>query len=250
MKYFSTFLVFGLLFFFNHRDINAQQKGTVTDYDGNVYQTIVIGEQEWMAENLRTTHYADGTPLVNGNGVGSIAADYTTKYYFWFMNDSAANAATYGALYTWAAAMNGAASSDANPSEVQGVCPCGWHLPSDEEWKQLEMELGMSQSDADSTGWRGTNEGSKLSGNANLWNDGPLENNPEFGYSGFLAIPGGYRDLYGAYDHLGNFARFWSATEENSSYAWYRSLFYHGSTVYRTNYNKDYGYSVRCVKNK
>lgn len=248
MKHFLTFLIVGLLIFFNHPEINAQQKGTVTDYDGNVYRTVVIGEQEWMAENLKTTHYADGTPLVNGNGVGSIASDYSTKYYFWFMRDSVAYADTYGALYTWAAAMNGAASSNANPSGVQGVCPAGWHLPSDEEWKQLEMELGMSQSDADTTGWRGTNQGSKLAGNANLWNDGPLEDNPYFGNSGFLAVPTGYRDLYSAYNHMGNFTRFWSTTEGNSAYAWYRSLHYHNTKVYRTNYKKDYAHSVRCIK--
>lgn len=248
MKNLTASVVTGLFLSTVPLTLHAQQKGTVTDFDGNVYQTIVIGEQEWMVENLRTTHYADGTPLVDGTGVGNIAEDYTTKYYFWHQDDPA-NAETYGALYTWAAVMNGEASSDANPSGVQGICPTGWHVPSDEEWKQLEIALGMSRAEADATGWRGTHQGSNLAGNAVLWNDGPLETHSEFGTSGFMALPGGYRDLYGAFNHMGNFTRFWSSTEgSNPSYAWYRSLFYHNSGVYRTNYNKDYGLSVRCVR--
>jgi len=116
-----------------------------------------------MAENLNSTHYADGIPLVDGTGVGDITGNYTTKYYFYYNNDSATYADTYGALYTWAAMMNGAASSNNNPSGVQGVCPDGWHIPSDTAWKELEMYLGMSQVEADKTvGWRGTDEGGKL----------------------------------------------------------------------------------------
>ena len=119
---------------------------------------------------------------------GIIYEDYTSKYYFWYNDDSASNAATYGALYTWAAAMNGSASSCSNPSGVQGVCPIGWHIPSDKEWQELEIYLGMSESQADSTGWRGTNEGSKLAGNSGLWEDGSLENNAAFGTSTFNAL--------------------------------------------------------------
>ncbi|MCD4735599.1 MAG: hypothetical protein K8R53_06115, partial [Bacteroidales bacterium] len=106
----------------------------VTDYDGNAYKTTKIGDQIWMAENLNSTHYADGTPLVDGIGAGDISGDYTTKYYFYYNDDSATYAGTYGALYTWAAVMNGASSSDNNPSGVQGVCPDDWHLPGDVEW--------------------------------------------------------------------------------------------------------------------
>ena len=94
-----------------------------------------------------------------------------------------------GALYTYAAATNG----DNSGNNVQGVCPTGWHLPSDEEWKTLEMELGMSQANANNTGWRGTNEGAKLAGNAYLWTNGTLDSHAEFGTSGFAALPGGYR---------------------------------------------------------
>jgi len=136
--------------------------GTVTDFDGNVYKTIKIGEQWWMAENLKTTHYADGSALVDGTDSGDIFSDYDTKYYFWYNNDSLTYAETYGALYTWAAVMNKETSSNENPSGVQGICPVGWHVPSDEEWKELEMFLGMSREEADETGHRGTDEGAKM----------------------------------------------------------------------------------------
>ena len=82
----------------------TKAQSTVTDFDGNVYQTVVIGNQIWMKENLNSTHYTDGTPLVDGAGAGDITGDYTTKYYFWYDDDSATYADTYGALYTWAAA--------------------------------------------------------------------------------------------------------------------------------------------------
>src|SRR4030042_2170348 len=113
-----------------------------------------------MQENLKTTHYADGSPLVDGTDSGDIAWDQTTKYWFVY-DDNPANKSTWGLLYTWAAVMNDAEASDSIPSGVQGVCPDGWHLPSDAEWKELEIYLGMSQVEADGTGWGGTNEGGK-----------------------------------------------------------------------------------------
>ena len=164
------------------------------DYDGNKYQAIKIGNQWWMAENLKTTHFANGTEitLVESNSAWD-ALGYDDKAYCYYNNNENGEVSTYGSLYTWAAAMNGTTSSDNNPSGVQGVCPSGWHFPSDDEWKQLEIHLGMSQADADDFGWRGTNEGSKLAGNASLWDDGDLENDAAFGTSGFKALPGGNR---------------------------------------------------------
>ncbi len=203
------------------------------DYDGNEYATIALGNQIWMAENLKTTHYADGTAI---SGV-----------YVYSNNEN--NAAIYGRIYTWTAAMNGETSSNENPSGIQGVCPSGWHLPSDEEWKELEMFLGMSESEANSINLRGTNEGSKLAGNSDLWNNGVLEDNAEFGTSGFLALPGGYRDTFGSFYSLGNYAYFWSATKENDgSFKWVRVLRHNYSAVIRVNYSEN-SFSVRCVKN-
>jgi uncharacterized protein (TIGR02145 family) len=155
---------------------------------------------------------------------------------------------TYGVLYNWNAVMDGASSSSSNPSNVQGVCPDGWHVPSDEEWKELEMQLGMSQSEADNYSWRGTNEGSKLAGNASLWYSGNLKNDPEFGVSGFTALPGGYRNFSGYFNEFGYYGYWWSSTENPSTDAWYRFLYYDITNVRRHIHDKDNGFSVRCVR--
>ena len=103
----------------------------VTDIDGNEYKTVKLGNQVWMAENLRTTRYADGTPIPLGT---EASLDVAYRYY---PNYNRANVSKYGYLYNWAAVMNGSASSEANPSGVQGICPDGWHVPSDAEWTEL-----------------------------------------------------------------------------------------------------------------
>ncbi len=222
---------------------------TVTDYDGNVYNTVTIGSQVWMKENLRTTHYSDGTPIPHVTGDSNWdALIQTDKAYCYYDDDPATNASTYGALYTWAAAMNGAPSVTNNPSGVQGVCPTGWHLPSDDEWKELEMALGMSQADADDTDWRGTNEGSKLAGNAGLWSAGALESDADFGTSGFTALPGGFRYYNGTFINIGSNGYWWSATEYNAPNTWYRRMYYYDSNIYRYNYYKVVGFSVRCLR--
>jgi uncharacterized protein (TIGR02145 family) len=116
------------------------------------------------------------------------------KAYCWY-NNSATYMDTYGGLYTWAAAMNGATTSDTNPSNVQGVCPEGWHLPSDFEWKELEIHLGMSQADADSRGYRGIDVGGMLKEPGISYWESP--NTGATNQSGFTAIPGGIRDENG-----------------------------------------------------
>jgi uncharacterized protein (TIGR02145 family) len=230
-------------------EVNLTTLGTsVTDYDGNVYGIVQIGNQIWMAENLKSTHYDDGTPipLVTDNTVWSMIS-YTAKAMCYYDNSST-NADTYGALYTWAAAMNGVASSSANPSGVQGVCPDGWHLPSDEEWKELEISQGMSQADADNNNPRGTNEGSKLAGNAGLWTDGALENDVVFGLSGFESLPAGIRNSDGIFHYLSTEATFWSATEFDDSYSWFRMLYNDNTQVNRNYFPNKIGISVRCIK--
>jgi len=228
---------------------------SVTDYDDNIYSTIIIGSQIWMAENLRTTHYSDGTtiPKVTGDAAWVNLTD-SDKAYCWYYNDSATYANTYGALYTWAAAMNDADNSNANPSGIQGICPDGWHLPSDAEWIELEMYLGMSQAQADSFNvWRGNEEGSKLAGDSSLWADGGLENNVNFGTSGFMAVPSGYRYYeIGNFWSLNQYACFWSSTMlTGSSYETVtRYVHYNYPNILREKVTrKDNGHSVRCVKN-
>ncbi|MEZ5084263.1 MAG: FISUMP domain-containing protein [Bacteroidales bacterium] len=152
---------------------------TFTDpRDGKVYQTVIIDNQEWMAENLA---YAPSS----GN--------------YWAYDYDVTNVETYGYLYDWETALV--------------VCPTGWHLPSDEEWMELEMALGMSQAEAGEIGWRGTNEGSKLAVNVGLWKDGALENDPDFGTSDFRALPGGYRYSGVEFLEFGYSGLWWTATE-------------------------------------
>ena len=219
---------------------------TIADYDGNEYGTVQIGSQCWMQENLKVTHYADGEaiPLVEGTSEWDALIE-TDKAYCYYDN-STASRDVYGALYTWAAAMDGVASSDANPSGVQGVCPDGWHLPGDSEWKQLEMFLGMSQAEADGTGSRGTDEGGKLKENGTTHWVSP--NTGATNSSGFTALPGGYRYRYGNFYLMGTTAAFWSSTEASSYHAWARLLYYDNSEVGRYSHSKDYGFSVRCLK--
>ncbi|HOR60830.1 MAG TPA: FISUMP domain-containing protein, partial [Bacteroidales bacterium] len=157
---------------------------TFTDpRDNYTYQTVQIGSQTWMAENLKYL------PSVVGPGTGSNSEAYYYVYGYEGTSISAAKAtenyATYGVLYNWTAAMAGAGSSNFNPSEVQGICPPGWHLPSDAEWQQLEMYLGMSETDANSTNLlRGTDEGGKLKeAGTTHWADPNTGATNEVGYS-------------------------------------------------------------------
>jgi uncharacterized protein (TIGR02145 family) len=223
--------------------------GTVIDYDGNKYRTIELGDQWWMITNLKATHYADGTeiPLVESATVWE-ALGYDDKAYCFYNNSARNEEQIYGGLYTWAAVMNGAETSNENPSGVQGVCPDGWHVPSDSEWKELEMFLGMTEAATDSVGLRGKNEGSKLASSAAFWQDGYLEYNHEFGSSGFNAQPGGGRRYDGSFDHKGHNANFWTSTKYNYAEAWGRHIYSNYSSVHRYHSFKSNGFSVRCVK--
>jgi len=225
---------------------------SLTDYDGNSYNTVLIGTQCWMQENLKVTHYPNGTaiPNVTSNSAWGALGNNNTDDAYCYYDNSTANVNTYGALYTWAAAMgDNAVSSSTNPSGVQGACPTGWHLPSDNEWKQLEMQLGMSQSEADQTGWRGTDQGSQLAGNSSLWDNGNLEYNANFGTSGFTALPGGSRtSSNGLFHHLGYYGTWWSSTQHFYATAWGRGLNYDLLEVNRYDYDKSFGVSVRCLQ--
>jgi len=212
--------------------------------DGKTYRYVTIGRQVWMAENL--AYLPAVSPPTKGSRL-------TPHYYVYGYNGTSVSSAratgnyrTYGVLYNWAAAMNGAGSSDANPSGVQGVCPTGWHLPSDSEWKELEMYLGMSQAEADERGWRGTDEGGKMkeTGTAH-WNS---PNTGATNSSGFTALLGGYRSIDGTFYPMYYYAVFWSSTEGSSYDAWDRLLGYDYSEVGRLSDNKAYGFSVRCLR--
>lgn len=221
---------------------------TVTDIDGNVYRIVQIGEQVWMAENLKVTRYADGgtIPYVESSSDWNSLGD-DDRAYCWYDN-STENRDRYGGLYTWTAAANENTGSDDNPSGLQGVCPDGWHLPSNSEWKELEMYLGMSQEDADDTGWRGTDQGEKLKElGYDHWESPNLGATDE---SGFSALPSGHRGVYGSFADIGTDANFWTASEGNlSSFVWFRGLSSTEDKVAsRNDIFKQYGFSVRCVR--
>ncbi len=216
----------------------------VTDIDGNQYGTLLIGEQCWMAKNLRTTKFADGTSIPLGSETSSTTA------YRYYPNNSSSNVATYGYLYNWPAAMHGASSSSTNPSNVQGVCPTGWHLPSDAEWTQLtdylssqsEYQCGgsttkIAKSLASTTGWNSSSDNCAV-GNT------PANNNS----TGFGALPAG--NYYGSYYGFGYCAYFWSATEYSSSYVYNRDLYYYNAGVGRNYDSKVSGTSVRCIRDE
>ena len=178
--------------------------------DNTVYKTVKIGDQIWMAENL----------------------NYDSPNSFFQYNDPSYGD-VYGRLYSF--------------YEAQEVCPAGWHLPSDDEWKELEMSLGMSQSDADIDGtWRGTDEGGVLKATGTeLWVD------PNVGATnctGFNGLPGGCGWAYGLYQQEGTRAWFWTSTEENSPNGWCRALANENSQIARGGTVKGCGFSVRCVK--
>ena len=226
----------------NTSDYSATVTATtpLVDWDGNTYGTVKIGNQVWMAENLKVTHYRYGTPITHESD-NTAWENLSTEAYCIYNNNASNEVDTFGALYNWYAV----------DATLHNLAPEGWHVPTDDEWKQLEMYLGMSQSEADVSGlYRGTNEGSKLAGSADLWDSGNLENNSEFGTSGFTALPGGYR-YYGSgyYYSMGYAGYFWSATEYGSTTAWNRLLGYDTSAILR-NYSNDkrYGLSVRLVR--
>jgi uncharacterized protein (TIGR02145 family) len=206
---------------------------SVTDIDGNVYKIVKIGNQWWMAENLKVTHYRNGEAIPNVTD-DTQWSNLITGAWCNYNNDDA-NTTTYGRLYNWYAV---------NDSRI--IAPSGWHVPTDEEWKELEMYLGMSQSEADNTGWRGTDEGAKMKESGTThWNS---PNTGATNESGFTALPGGYRYYGGTFYSMCLYAGFWSSTGSGSDSAWYRYLNYSGSDVYRSSYDKQDGFSVRCIR--
>ena len=207
------------------------ETGTMTDQDGNVYKTVKIGEQWWMAENLKVTHYRNDDAIPNVTD-DTEWTNLTTGACCANENDIN-NIEMYGLLYNWYAA-----------ADSRDLAPVGWHVPTDDEWKELEMSLGMSQSDANNTGWRGTDEGSKLKATSGWYNNGNGTNE-----SGFTALPGGYR-VYGndSFRKSGGSGDWWISTGYSSTHAWRRHLAYDNSAVARYYYDKRRGCSMRLIK--
>lgn len=229
--------------------------GTMTDVrDQLEYKWVIIGNQTWMAENLKYLP----------NVAGPITGSTTTPYYYVYgydgtdVSDAKAtqNYSTYGVLYNWPAVMAGSPSSSTNPSGIQGVCPEGWHLPSELEWQILETYLAengfnfdttisdssdkIAKSMANSTGWRNSDETGTL---------GSLDYVTQRNYSGFSALPSGNRGHGAPFYGLFGYGFWWSATQSTVNNGVYIGLIYRGSFLLRKDISKEIGFSVRCVKN-
>jgi uncharacterized protein (TIGR02145 family) len=193
-------------------------------WHGQIYNTVLIGDQCWLKENM---NWETGDS--------------------WCYNNDPVNCIKYGRLYTWETMMDGALSSNTVPSGVQGICPNGWHIPSDEEWKILEgtvdSQYGIGDPEWDSVGNRGYDAGYNLKSSSG-WSSGGSGSNA-YGFAGF---PGGFRARFGGFSYLERNAYFWSSAEHSSGFAWRRTLYYNYDEVRRYETYEDYGFSVRCVK--
>ncbi len=198
------------------------ETGNVTDIDGNTYRTVQLWDLWWMAEDLKVTHYNDGTPIpkVEDDAEWSNLA---APGYCWYDNDSANNSGTYGAIYNWYAVETGK------------LCPSGWNVPLDEEWTSLTDRLGGLEY----AGGRLKEEGTAH------WNE---PNTGATDLAGFTALPGGMRRDFGTFDGLGGRAWWWTSSAHFQDNASNRSIDFNRSDMVRRSDNYRYGLSVRCVR--
>jgi uncharacterized protein (TIGR02145 family) len=227
---------------------NEVERGVFIDSrDGQEYAYISIGNQIWMTENLKYL------PQVDLLSAGSEDSGYEEEYFYYVYDYTPSGASeaeevsnakatnnyqAYGVLYNWYAAMGGAPSSASNPSGVQGVCPDGWHLPSDVEWRELSDFVDLDN-DGDASN---NNEGESLKA-ISTWSEA---GNGTDTY-GFSALAGGYRDSYNMFGGLEYFSYWWSTADYDEGNAYYRYLYYATNELYRSFNYKDNAYYVRCV---
>lgn len=199
----------------------------VKDREGNLYRTVTIGEQVWLAENLRSTQFQDGSPVRSGA----------------IPKDDPANLLVYGRLYHWH-----------DVADARNLCPEGWRVASDDDWKVLERHIGMAEHEIDQQGWRGAKDdlGVQLK---EAQRDGPFKKfDPALvNKHGFSARPAGVK-WNGWYITQGAYSEFWTATSASERQAIIRTLAYagwnmHKGEIRRATSSKDYMFSVRCVKN-
>lgn len=206
--------------------------GTFTDSrDGQAYGWVKLGIQTWMTENLNYGEQINGSVPASDNPI-------VEKYCY---EDNEANCDIYGGLYTWYEMMG---YTEDEPA--RGICPAGWHIPSDNEWKTLEKYLGMSNDAADSSDWRGTDEGGKLKETGySHWFD---PNEGATNITEFNALPAGYSIHDGTFDGIQEFTTFWTSTEPADSAVWYRLLHYQLSNIQRVTGYPLNGTPLRCVQ--
>jgi uncharacterized protein (TIGR02145 family) len=205
------------------------------DIDGNEYKTIKIGNQWWMAENLKVAHYRDGSEISRVEDKNEWS-NLTSGAYCDYANDSN-NAVAYGHLYNWYAV-----------NHSSKLAPAGWHIPSNDEWLHLERVLGLIERREDQRTGPVSNEGGMLKeAGFEHW---LIPNEGANNLSGFTALPGGYRDDYlGDYMGVGSVGHFWSSSASSSDEAYSQELnWYSGNVPIYLDYNMQSGCSVRCVR--
>ena len=215
---------------------------TVTDIDRNTYNIVTIDAQTWMVENLKTTRYRNGDLIGTSNPVDLDLRGHTEPKYQWAPAANEENVAVFGRLYTWYAA-----------TDTRNICPDGWHVPSDNEWTILENYLIASgfNYDGSTTGYKVAKavsstvywDFSSVIGSAGN-TDFPEKRNA----SGFNALPSGYRDYYGPFSTIGGSTFWWTSTAVLSSTAYYRAIQSSYEFISRNGYNKQDGFSVRCIR--
>jgi uncharacterized protein (TIGR02145 family) len=194
----------------------------VTDFEGNTYRTERIGDQVWMAENLKSSTFSDGTEIPAVTDATSWN-ELKTSGLCWYDNDESANKETYGALYNYYSVISG------------NLCPVGWHIPARDEWEKLRNVLGDT-----------------LTGGGLLKEEGTAHwktpNTGAVNSMGFTALPAGIRYFEGTFNSVTYFTSFWSSTESDNDKAWYLSLYYSDAVVAMNRISKKDGFSVRCIK--
>jgi uncharacterized protein (TIGR02145 family) len=223
-----AFIIMGAMLIAMNSCQKDEDDKTVKDIDGNVYKTVKIGNQEWFAENLKTTKYNNGTTIPNVTS-NSDWGNLTSGAYAWYENNEATYKNAYGALYNWYAVNTG------------NLCPTGWRVPTDAEWTALTDYAG-GESVA----------GGKLKSTRTAPDAHPRWESPNTGatdeYS-FSALPGGGRGGDdGTFVGVGDGGGWWSSTEGGATAAWYWGMSYGLEFVARTNLNKRFGFSVRCLR--
>ena len=204
--------------------------GDPLEYQGYNYETVQIGEQCWFAENLRAENYLNGeaipADLSNSEWAG------TTEGAVSVYGGDMANLSTYGRLYNWYAV-----------DDPRDLCPGGWHVPSDGEWMTMEVALGMSEIDANSTDFRGTDQGTQMKTTFGWASSGEGTNS-----SGFSGLPGGYLFAGGGVFNFAGTNGWWWSSSPSDEYAWSRVLLDQSEQVARFVYESNYGFSVRCIR--
>jgi uncharacterized protein (TIGR02145 family) len=216
---------------------------TVHDVDGNSYPVIVIGTQVWMAENLKTTRYSDGTPIPMVSD-SSGWASLTSPSFCWYGNDPVSCAAKYGALYNWYA-------TNPKGNGNRNLCPEGWRVPTDEDWTILAQYLADN-----GYGFEGERRDiAKALSAASGWKPHNIVSSPgndqeSNNRSGFNAVPAGYRNFLGAFNYAGSYTYWWSSSEQSPEKAFYRFIHSYYSYLGRNSFSKKNGFSIRCVCEK